>query len=306
MRERDEQADAGDSGGNTSGSSIAVTTSELPRKRLVAIRYAVGVPSRSTSALRDQCRLRADDQGIVDDRVRELPHQGHRRNVREDRDDRKRRGNRARRRVAARAIAKNRDRLHPVCAVAGTVRAERRLRASSRAASSDIRGRRARCLPAVTTRDPVRHFGTRPDGSRSTVTFLRCAHPLRRRIPHRLLPARPWRGVADVGLAADDVVEHVRHLHGLQYLQRVCADRNGRPAITSPMSGLRRSVTEWMRRGVVARDDQHETCLRQHVGPRRQGLSQSCSGNVKFAEAKMSAGAPCVICAASVFEPPNE
>ena len=25
-----------------------------------------------------------------------------------------------------------------------------------------------------------------------------------------------------------------------------------------------------------------------------------------FAEAKTSAGAPCVICAASVFEPPNE
>ena len=32
----------------------------------------------------------------------------------------------------------------------------------------------------------------------------------------------------------------------------------------------------------------------------------SCLGSVMLAEAKTSAGAPCAICAASVFEPPNE
>ena len=32
----------------------------------------------------------------------------------------------------------------------------------------------------------------------------------------------------------------------------------------------------------------------------------SRSGSVVFAEAKTSAGAPCWICAASVFDPPNE
>ena len=37
-------------GGRTSGSSTSTTSSERPRKRRVARRYAVGVPSRSTSA----------------------------------------------------------------------------------------------------------------------------------------------------------------------------------------------------------------------------------------------------------------
>src|SRR5215475_1322317 len=32
----------------------------------------------------------------------------------------------------------------------------------------------------------------------------------------------------------------------------------------------------------------------------------SASGRVMFAEAKTSAGAPCLICAASALEPPNE
>ena len=34
--------------------------------------------------------------------------------------------------------------------------------------------------------------------------------------------------------------------------------------------------------------------------------SYSCSGSFVFAEAKTSAGAPCWICAASMFEPENE
>ena len=35
-------------------------------------------------------------------------------------------------------------------------------------------------------------------------------------------------------------------------------------------------------------------------------FAKSWSGIVVFAEAKTSAGAPCVICVASVFEPANE
>src|SRR6266436_8669984 len=35
-------------------------------------------------------------------------------------------------------------------------------------------------------------------------------------------------------------------------------------------------------------------------------FANNCSGIVVFAEAKTSAGAPCVICAASVLEAPNE
>ena len=34
-------------------------------------------------------------------------------------------------------------------------------------------------------------------------------------------------------------------------------------------------------------------------------FEKSCCGSVVFADANTSAGAPCVICAASVFEPPN-
>ena len=34
--------------------------------------------------------------------------------------------------------------------------------------------------------------------------------------------------------------------------------------------------------------------------------SLSCRGRVMFAEAKTSAGAPCLICAARAFEPPKE
>ena len=42
------------------------------------------------------------------------------------------------------------------------------------------------------------------------------------------------------------------------------------------------------------------------IGCEQRFRVNSCAGSVVFAEAKTSAGAPCVICAASAFEPPNE
>ena len=41
------------------------------------------------------------------------------------------------------------------------------------------------------------------------------------------------------------------------------------------------------------------------TGFEHRPFENSWFGSVMFAEAKTSAGAPCVICAASVFEPPN-
>ena len=42
------------------------------------------------------------------------------------------------------------------------------------------------------------------------------------------------------------------------------------------------------------------------TGFEQSPFAYSWFGSVMFAEAKTSAGAPCWICAASVFEPPNE
>src|SRR5436189_2486120 len=42
------------------------------------------------------------------------------------------------------------------------------------------------------------------------------------------------------------------------------------------------------------------------TGAEQRFFVWSCAGSVMFADAKRSAGAPCWICAASVFDPPNE
>jgi hypothetical protein len=42
------------------------------------------------------------------------------------------------------------------------------------------------------------------------------------------------------------------------------------------------------------------------TGFEQRPFSATCCGSVMFADAKTSAGAPCWICAASVFEPPKE
>ena len=59
-------------------------------------------------------------------------------------------------------------------------------------------------------------------------------------------------------------------------------------------------------RRVRLRDDDDERVAREDDRSRAELLLVELVGSVMFAEAKTSAGAPFLICVASVFEPPNE
>jgi len=76
--------------------------------------------------------------------------------------------------------------------------------------------------------------------------------------------------------------------------------------ITSFTPGFVRPITEWIPAGFDFGTMRTSVLWVSTYGLVTRPLAYSCSGIVRFADAKMSAGAPWVICAASVLEPPNE
>ena len=97
-----------------------------------------------------------------------------------------------------------------------------------------------------------------------------------------------------------------RRDRGCEHLARVVADRHaGRRH--DELDAVCAEVVDLMEvRRVRPRDDQDQRVAREDDGLLDEPLVVELLRDPVFADAKTSAGAPCLICAASVFEPPNE